>query len=134
MGTFDDLEIAGINWQTKALGKGMRTLRPGDQIEVKRVASTDDPADIAGYRYDDLPHRYLVQVRALEYALVEDGRLVGLATDEDRAELIYDSFDYHGHDEGDQMRGVFDVPRPERTMTPIPRRPRRPRHRPPRRD
>lgn len=130
MGTFDDLIIDGINWQTKALGKSMHTFRPGDQVEVERVAGTDDPADIAGYRYDDLPRRYLVQVRALEYAVVEDGKLVGLATDADRAALIHDSFDYYGHDEGDQMRGVFDIPRPPRSMTPIPRGPQRPRRRP----
>ncbi len=119
MGTYDELEINGICWQTKALGKMMRTRRPGDAVEVERAAAGDDPPEVAGYVYDDLPRRYLVQIRALEYALVEDGRLVGLATDADRDELVHDSFDHHGRDEADMMRDIFDIPRPERSMTPL---------------
>lgn len=127
MGTFDRVELNGIEWQTKALGKTMHTLRPGDRVSAARVASTDDPRDVRGYTYDDLPDRYLVEIHAVQYVLVENGKLVGLATDADRSELIYDTFDYYGRDEADGIRHIFDIPRPPRVMTPIPRGPGRPR-------
>ncbi|OBA59260.1 hypothetical protein [Gordonia sp. 852002-10350_SCH5691597] len=125
MGTFDELEIDGIRWQTKALGKHMGVRRPGDEVEVRRVAGPDDPADVAAYAYDDLPGRYVVQVQAIEYALVENGRLVGLATAADREQLSDATFDCHGRDEHDLLTydAPFDPRRPRRAMTPVHRRP-----------
>lgn len=40
MGSFDELDLNGIHWQTKALGKHLRTYAPGDEVEVERVAAT----------------------------------------------------------------------------------------------
>lgn len=123
MGTFDQLEIDGIRWQTKALGKRMGVRRPGDEVEVRRVAGPDDPSDVAAYNYDDLPDRYVVRVQALAYALVVDGKLVGLASEADREELGDATFDHYGRDEHDRLThdGPFDPLRPRRAMTPVPR-------------
>jgi len=124
MGTFDRIELNGLEWQTKALGKGMHTYRPGDRVQAARVASTDDPRDVGGYTYDDLPDRYLVQIQTTAYALVEDGKLVGLASEADREELSTARFDYYGRDEHDQLTHearLFEPERPRRAMTPVPR-------------
>ncbi len=124
MGTFDRIELNGLEWQTKALGKGMHTYRPGDRVQAARVASTDDPRDVGGYTYDDLPDRYLVQIQTTAYALVEDGKLVGLASEADREELSTAKFDYYGRDEHDQLTHetrLFEPERPRRAMTPVPR-------------
>lgn len=128
MGTFDQLEIDGITWQTKALGKRMGVRRPGDEVEVRRVAGPDDPADVAAYAYDDLPDRYVryvVRVQAIAYALVEDGKLVGLASEADREDLSDATFDHYGRDAHDELThdGPFDPRRPRRAMTPVHRRP-----------
>lgn len=125
MGTFDELEINGITWQTKALGKRMGVRRPGDEVEVQRVAGPDDPSDVAAYTYDYLPTRYVVQVQAIAYALVEDGKLVGLASEADREDLSDATFDHYGRDAHDELThdGPFDPRRPRRAMTPVHRRP-----------
>ena len=125
MGTFDELEINGITWQTKALGKRMGVRRPGDEVEVRRVAGPDDPADVAAYTYDAVPDRYVVQIQSIEYALVDDGRLVGLASEIDREALSDATFDYYGRDEHDLLThdGPFDPRRPRRAMTPVPKPP-----------
>ena len=93
-------------------------------MRAARVASTDDPRDVRGYTYDDLPDRYLVQIQATAYALVEDGKLVGLASEADREELSTARFDYYGRDEHDQLTHearLFEPERPARAMTPVPR-------------
>lgn len=121
MGTYDELKIDDVVWQTKALGKRMRTYEPGEAVEVERVAGTDDPDDVEAHVYDDLPRRYVVEIRAVEYALVDDGRLVGLATEADRDKLTADTFDFHGRDVHDDLThdsGVFDPQRPARTVHP----------------
>lgn len=50
------------------------------------MATSADPDDVTTYDYDDLPDRYLVQIQAVEYALVEDDKIVGLASEADRKE------------------------------------------------
>lgn len=129
MGNFDEVDIGGINWQTKALGKTLQTRVPGDSVEVQRVASRDDPSEVEAYAYDDLPHRYLVEVHAVEYLLIEGGRIVGLATDADREALNTDTFDYYGHDVHDEATVAIggEPRRPPRPTTPIKRPPPRPR-------
>lgn len=129
MGSFDEIWIGGIHWQTKALGKTLHTRVPGDSVKVQRVASRDDPDDVVGYAYDDLPRRYLVEVHAVEHVLVEGGRIVGLATDADREELNTDTFDYYGHDEHDERTAAIggELRRPLRPATSIKQPPPRPR-------
>ena len=101
----------------------MGVRRPGDPVEVQRVAGPDDPADVAAYTYGAVPERYVVQVQALAYALVVDGKLVGLASETDREALSDAAFDYLGRDEHDLLThdGPFDPQRPHRAMTPVPR-------------
>ena len=125
MGTFDELRIDGITWQTKALGKRTGVRRPGDPVEVQRVAGPDDPSGVAAYDYDAVPERYIVQIQAIEYALVENGRLVGLASAADREALSDATFDYYGRDAHDELThdGPFEPQRPRRAMTPVHRRP-----------
>lgn len=98
MGTYNELEIDGSIWQSKAFGKSMTTLRPGDRVEVVRTTSNDDPENVAYYTYDELPERYLVDLRSERFALVEKGVLVGLAGEGDKDELLTDTFDYYGRD------------------------------------
>lgn len=126
MGTYDEVYLNGITWQTKALGKTLQRRVPGSPVEVQRVASTDDPEGVRSYTYDDLPRRYLVQVQAVEYALVEDGHIVGLATAADRDALINDMFDYYGRDEADELTRLMggDPAYPPRPMTPVIEEPR----------
>lgn len=119
MGTYDEVHIDGTDWQTKGLGRDFRQYRIGDAVEVKMAPRADEERRGAGaYRYDELPKRYLVQVQAVAYIVVKNGRIAGLATEEDQADMLYDSFDYHGYDEADSVRHLFDVPRPSRTVCP----------------
>ena len=115
MGSFDELELNGIHWQTKALGKHLRTYRPGDEVDVERVATTAEEAAVAQtYTYDEVPQRYLVEIQAVEYALIEDGRLVGIADEATRTELADNTFDYYGRDRREQAAEIFglEVDRP----------------------
>lgn len=119
MGTYDEVHIDGTEWQTKGLGRNSLQYRIGDAVEVQMTPRTDEEHRVARtYRYDELPERYLVQAQAIAYIVVENGRIAGLATEEDQASLFYDRFDYRGYDEADVLRHLFDIPRPSRTVRP----------------
>ena len=66
-----------------------------------------------------------LEILGIEYALVDDGRLVGLASETDREALSDATFDYYGRDEHDLLThdGPFDPRRPRRAMTPVPKPP-----------
>lgn len=122
MGTYNEIEIDGVVWQSKAFGKSMTTLRPGDRVEVVRATSNEDPEDVAYYTYDELPDRYIVDIGSEQFALVEKGILVGLASEDDEDELLTDTFDYYGRDEHDDITydsQVFEPVRPRRAMTAV---------------
>ena len=125
MGLYDEITINDVTWQTKGLGKGLKRLVPGDRATVRRAALSAEEYSISyTYIYDDLPPRYLVRVHAVEYLLIENGRITGLATEADQAELVNECFDVYGRSEHDQMThdlGIFEPRRPRRTYHPDPR-------------
>ncbi|WOC13640.1 hypothetical protein [Gordonia sp. MP11Mi] len=130
MGTYDSVLIDGVEWQTKALGKRLRTSRPGDAVEVEHVAATDEEvAQASTFAYAEVPGRYTIEVMATARLLIEDGKVVGLVNT--TTVVPADAFDYHGRDEHDRLAHIFGEQRPRRTMhiaqPPVPPRPRRPR-------
>lgn len=133
MGMYDSIELNGIAFQTKAFGRGLAHYKPGDEVTLEVYAQTDEEAAVARtYVYDEVPRRYAVEVYAVEHVIVEDGRIVGLASESDLRDLTYDSFDSYGRDVADGLAHIFGEHRPRRTMSPhrppVSEMPRRPRH------
>ncbi|GAA2375785.1 hypothetical protein [Gordonia cholesterolivorans] len=139
MGTYDSIELHGIDFQTKALGRGLATYRIGDEVRLETYANSEEEAAVARtYLYDEVPRRYAFEAVARVHFVVEDGRIVGLADEMTLYdEMGTDVFNIYGRDEHDEIHkllpGAFEPERPPRTMHPgqpplesLPKRPRRP--------
>ncbi len=144
MGGFDRVELNGVTWQTKALGKRYRILKPGDEARVEALADSDEEYAICdAYEYTDLPAEYIVRVYAIEDLLIRDGRIVGLyehpdypedeEEDEDPPPPML-SFDEYGRSINAQIAPLLGIEPPHLPRRPIPREPRHPRPRRPRRN
>lgn len=120
MGMYDSIYLDGIEWQTKALGKGLASYRPGDPVRVQRVPNSEEYKTISHFDYESLPDRYLVSVYARGYLLVKNGKVARLATAEEQSELFLDRFDSLGCDEHDDRVHIFGGQRPPRVLIPRP--------------
>ncbi|WP_411815810.1 hypothetical protein [Gordonia sp. SND2] len=119
MGMYDTVWIDGTPWQTKALGKNLRDYEVGDPAMVERIPITAvDYEEARTHHYDELPRRYLIPVMAVREVIIENGRIVGFASEDDFDELFLDRFDYRGRDEHDQLAHIFGQQRELRTYHP----------------
>lgn len=141
MGMYDSIEVHGIEFQTKALGRGLSTYRIGEKVQLEVYANSEEEAKIARtFLYDETPRRYAFEAMALVHFVVEDDKIVGLADEVTLYdEMGTDVFDYYGRDEHDELHkllpGRFERQRPRRTLHPgkppmasRPQRPRNPEH------